>query len=106
MKKIVTTALLACLVSGPALAGEITGNDKPITVKGKSSCAFSGQNDTPEGDEGPPPDPGGRVQSYGFFFAQTWLAPFLDPAVNDPRVESFIPGWACNPQRAEPFVGN
>lgn len=102
MKKLVTCAACVALLSTPALAGEITGNDKPITVKGKSSCAFSGQNDTPDGDEATF-DPGGRVQSYGFFFAQTWLHPILDPAANDPREPSLSPGWACNPQRGGPF---
>lgn len=85
-----------------AWAGEITGNGKEITVNGQSSCAFSGQNDTPFGDEATA-DPGGRVQSYGFFYSQTWLHDFLDPAFNDPRFESLSPGWACNPNRGGAF---
>ncbi len=87
----------------PAVAGEITGNGKSITVHGKSSCAFSGLNDTPDGDVATS-DPGGRVQSYGFFYSQTWLHDFLDPAFNDPREESLSPGWACNPNRGGAYA--
>ena len=93
--------MAACAV--PASAGEITGNGQLLEVHGKSSCAFSGLNDTPFGDEATQ-DPGGRVQSYGFFKSQTALGPFLDPSLNDPREESLSPGWACNPNRGGPYV--
>ncbi len=102
MTKLILCALLLGVVSTPVVAGEITGNGKDLEVKGRSSCAFSGLNDTPFGDPATN-DPGGRVQSYGYFYAQTWLADFLDPAVNDPREPSLSPGWSCNPQRGGAF---
>lgn len=102
MRKSAICSLCALLLATSATAGEITGNGKALDVNGVSSCAFSGLNDTPDGDI-PTSDPGGRVQSYGFFYAQTWLAEFLDPAVNDPREPSLSPGWSCNPQRGGAF---
>ena len=102
MKKLVLGGLAAVVLSTPALAGEINGKGEFLDMNGRSSCAFSGLNDTPDGDAATS-DPGGRVQSYGFFLSQTWLAEFLDPQANDPREPSLSPGWACNPQRGGAF---
>ncbi|WP_265530180.1 hypothetical protein [Sphingomicrobium marinum] len=84
---------VASLMAGPAAAGEITGNGKDIVVKGKSECAYSGINDTPEGDE---MDPGGLVQSYGYFFNYVLRDAVPRPEKNG---ELFFlhPGNACNP---------
>ena len=88
-------AILAagCAVSAPAIAGEITGNDQPIDINGRSECAYSGQNDL----DGDIRDPGFRAQSYG---QNVRLTP-LDPSTLDPNADFFqpIPGWACNPNR-------
>lgn len=63
-----------------ALAGEITGNGKVLSVQGKSICAFSGQNDEFQlGDETAP-----RVQSFG-------------QIVREVGPLGGIPGVACNP---------
>lgn len=54
------------LGTGPAAAGEITGNGQLKEVKAQSICAFSGQNDgyhIPELREDEHDT--GRVQSYG-----------------------------------------
>lgn len=90
------TLFTALSIATPAAAGEITGNDKPIDVNGRSECAFSGQNDL----DGDPRDPGFRSQSYGQNVRLTPLDPStLDPtnAAGAPFVP--IPGWACNPNR-------
>ena len=93
----------AAFAAGPAAAGEITGTGEFLGMHGNSACSFSGLNDTPDGEPGV--DPGGRVQSYGFFLAHgDWLSPFLDPAINDPREPSLSPGWSCNPNRGGDFT--
>ena len=57
---------LTGLSAGPAFAGEITGNGKPVPAPSKSGnqCAFSGKNDNPDN-----PlnifNAGGQSQSYG-----------------------------------------
>lgn len=89
-------ALMAVAIvaaSTPAFAGEITGNLKAIEIHGRSECAFSGRNDTPEGD---PMDPGGQAQSYGYFqgYWDLW-----DARDFDPRTDFLKPGFACNPNR-------
>lgn len=91
-----TIALAAMVAATSARAGEITGNGKEIEINARSECAFSGQNDTPLGD---PRDPGGRVQSYGYLVGHWDL---IDPQDWDPNGEGFqrIPGYACNPNRA------
>lgn len=86
---------LIAMTAFPAIAGEITGNGKPIDINGRSECAFSGRNDTPEGD---PMDPGGIAQSYGYFsgYWDLW-----DPEDADPHAPGFppVPGFSCNPNR-------
>jgi hypothetical protein len=93
MSRRMAIAALAALSATPTIAGEITGNGKPIDINGRSECAFSGRNDTPEGD---PMDPGGVAQSYGYFsgYWDLW-----DPQTFDPHTDFLIPGFACNPNR-------
>ena len=92
---LVFTALIAITAgSAPALAGEITGNGKPIQINARSVCAYSGQNDF----DGNPLDPGGRTQSYGTLVGQFDR---FDPQDADPQTGGFppIPGFGCNPNR-------
>lgn len=102
MRLIIPAAAVAAMMAVPASAGEITGNDKWIDIHGKSACVYSGQNDTPDGDI-PTADPGGRVQTYGYFHSQTWLGPFIGPRVTSPRDYGPHPGYACNPSKTPPF---
>jgi hypothetical protein len=83
-------ALLLIWLTNSASAGEITGNGKPIDVKGKSECAYSGLQDDPEEDEGI--FRGDRVQNWGQ----------LPKAVRDIiREFGLLPGDACNPAKAD-----
>jgi hypothetical protein len=78
-------------VGGTASAGEITGNGQLKEVKGKSICAYSGQNDgfhIPELAEDEI-DAATRVQSYGQIVRHTGRLPFT-------------PGQACNPNVPPP----
>ena len=94
---------LAATAASPVFAGEITGSGKDLPVNGNSLCAYSGLNDTPDGlylPIGPGGalveiDPGGQVQSYGYFKAQKDFLPNpSDPAAR----ESFsFPATGCNP---------
>jgi hypothetical protein len=94
---------VAILGATTALAGEITG--PPPTVNdpapgtsissGNSRCSFSGLNDTPLG-YAPQGDPGGIVQSYGYFMAQFGI---FDPSDPDERAGFAFPGEGCNPTR-------
>lgn len=94
------------LASSAALAGEITGpppigngQDTPGTVSnGDSFCSYSGLNDTPAGVNSPgsPYDPGGQVQSYGYFMSQFGL---YDPSDASQRESFAFPGMGCNPHR-------
>jgi hypothetical protein len=92
----------------PAVAGEITGNGKSLknedgTLNGNSLCAFSGRNDTPNGLSLPigpggtlvQIDPGGDVQSFGYFHAQVDFTG--DPSDPDTRDGRGFPGFDCNP---------
>jgi hypothetical protein len=100
----VLMAALSSLIAVTAQAGEIkgpppTGNtiSPPGTriSNGNSFCSYSGLNDTPDGvfTPGPEYDPGGIVQSYGFFHHEGLYDP-SDPADRD----SFaFPGFGCNP---------
>lgn len=54
--------------AGVAAAGEVTGNGKPITVKAKSLCAFSGLEDWVSPEKQPPGGLDvhpGTVQNWG-----------------------------------------
>jgi len=100
---------LAFTVSSPAGAGEITGNGKSLknpdgTLNGNSLCAFSGQNDTPNGLSLPigpngamvVVDPGGDIQSFGYFLshAEGFIGDPSDPATRSSRG---FPAVGCNP---------
>src|SRR3954454_672670 len=98
----ITTALV--IASTAANAGEITGpppasnlNPAPGTTisNGNSRCSFSGLNDTPDGFA-PAGDPGGIVQSYGYFMAQFGIYDSSDPSQ---RSSFLFPSEGCNPQR-------
>lgn len=95
IKRSMLVVALAGLMSGPANAGEITGTGKILPVNGKSECAFSGLNDTPDGDI-PTGDPGGRVQSYGYFFGFV-LRDAVPRPEKDGNMSFLHPGNACNP---------
>ena len=73
------TGALLVLGSGTAIAGEVTGNGKPLPVNGKSICAYSGLNDKITTFEPT------RTQSYG-----TFLVLYGKEALPSP-------GVACNP---------
>jgi hypothetical protein len=88
------------LASSPAFAGEVNGNGKELPLNGRSVCKYSGLNDTPNGLTITLPDgsslmvdPGGQVQSYGYFMAQK---DFL-PNPSQPGGKSQFPGESCNP---------
>jgi hypothetical protein len=98
----------ALLSATTALAGEIkglppTGNlvGPPGTSisngNGNSICFFSGLNDTPDGVGPPFPDPGGIVQSYGYFMARFGI---FDPSNPDERASDSFPGTSCNPHKS------
>jgi hypothetical protein len=99
--RLVILALSAATLSTAAIAGEIRGPrpdgnlpDAPSISNGLSRCSFSGLNDTPDGI--PMVDPGGPVQSYGYFMSQFDL---FDPSDPDQRADFAFPGQGCNPQR-------
>src|SRR3954469_11237138 len=97
----------AAIIAAPVLAGEITGPPPTGNVpsppgtsisNGNSLCSFSGLNDTPDGlgTLGRPGyDPGGQVQSFGYFMAQFGL---YDPSDPNQRDSFNFPSQGCNPQ--------
>jgi hypothetical protein len=100
--RLLLTAVCAASVAGPTIAGEITGPppggnlpDQPPISSGNSFCSFSGLNDTPDGlpEAG---DPGGIVQSYGFFMNN---GSDFEPSDPDDRAGFAFPGFGCNPNR-------
>ena len=104
MKNAIRYFVAATLIAGPtaAVAGEIIGpppttnqNPAPGTSisNGNSLCSFSGLNDTPDGFA-PAGDPGGIVQSYGYFQAQGNIYDSRDPAQRD---NFLFPANGCNP---------
>ena len=102
MRFVLGAAAIAA-ISMPALAGEITGNGKEIEINGRSLCAYSGINDTPNGlvlPIGPGGalvtiDPGGDVQSYGYF--KSHFDDLPSPSDPDARNVFAFPGVGCNP---------
>lgn len=88
-------AVLVALTAGAVFAGEVTGTGEETAARERANsiCAYSGQNDDPEGED-PANGPPGRTQSYG----QDVRAGFFSPA-------EFNPGDACrggsNPNREE-----
>jgi hypothetical protein len=98
-----TTAVVvsAGLMASPVLAGEIKGPPPTSNVpsppgtsisNGNSLCSYSGLNDTPDGLG--TIDPGGQVQSYGYFMSQF---DFYDPSDPDQRDGFAFPANGCNP---------
>ena len=92
----------ASLIATPGFAGEIkgpppsgnTGGPPGTSISnGNSLCSFSGLNDTPDGL--PNVDPGGQVQSFGYFMSQFGLYDPSDPAQ---RNSFAFPAEGCNPQ--------
>lgn len=89
-----TGACVLALAAGSGFAGEITGNGKSLknddgTLNGRSSCAFSGLNDTFSGDPTVPDED-------GFFRTQSWRQ--LSQAVRAFLTSiGMHPGSACNP---------
>lgn len=101
-RRIDAAALALSLSAGAALAGEVTGNGKPLwtnnqdwgahhTLHGKSLCAFSGQEDA-QFEASPEYDPNaGHAQSWGQI-----------PKADRDFLTSigFNPGIACNPTKS------
>lgn len=89
-------AIVLSLGAAPALAGEITGNGKLLDVKGRSECAFSGQEDLQwyfdDANTMPKPAPTrgdpGHAQSWGQIPKE--VRDFLTTL-------GLHPGTACNP---------
>ena len=94
------TALALSLGAGSAFAGEITGNGKLKDVNGRSSCAYSGQEDlqwyTDDGDGTLRLDPTKGDPSH----SQSWGR--IPKAVRDSFPAFLHPGIACNPNKALP----
>ena len=93
-----STAAIAGEIKGPPPTDNSQGGAGRIS-NGNSRCSFSGLNDTPlgQGQPGSPEyDPGGQVQSYGYFMAQSGL---FDPSDPQQRAGFAFPGEGCNPQR-------
>jgi hypothetical protein len=99
------TAVTLVAASSAASAGEITGpppttngNPAPGTSisNGNSLCSFSGLNDTPDGFA-PAGDPGGQVQSYGYFMAQFGIYDPSNPDGPFGRDSFLFPANGCNP---------
>ena len=96
-KKLAAVLVGAAWIIGTnaAVAGEITGNGKWIAgspdapLKGKSECAYSGQQDDP----GEPPFRGLIAQSWGQ----------IPKAIRDIiTAMGGSPGTSCNPTKAPP----
>jgi hypothetical protein len=91
-------AIVLSLGAAPALAGEITGNGKLLDVKGRSECAFSGQEDLQwyfdDANTMPKPAPTkgdpGHAQSWGQIPKE--VRDFLTTV-------GLHPGTACNPSK-------
>ncbi len=107
MSKSIGAAFAAALLltSTSALAGEITGpppsgnlDPAPPISHGNSFCSYSGLNDTPDGVPQTPfdvGDPGGQVQSFGYFMSHFDAFDPSDPAQ---RADDnfFFPANGCN----------
>jgi hypothetical protein len=104
---VIAAILSTVLIAAPAAAGEIKGppptgngqNTSGSISNGRSLCDYSGLNDTPDGfgEPGTPEyDPGGQVQSYGYFMSHYGL---YDPSDPNQRAGFAFPGFGCNPER-------
>ena len=97
-KLMMSAAILAASVAtaAPALAGEITGNDKPTpigypTYQAQSLCAFSGLNDDPN-------EPGaeGKTQEWGHTILANTNEDFtVADAATSGVLQLFGPGSSC-----------
>jgi hypothetical protein len=102
--RLLLSLVSAFAITSPVYAGEITGppptgnyENTPGTISnGNSFCSYSGLNDTPDGVlvAGPEYDPGGQVQSYGYFLSQSGL---YHPSNPTEREGFAFPGFGCNP---------
>ena len=92
------TPAIAGEIKGPPPTGNYTGTE--LDMHSRSICAFSGLNDSPDGDPffG---DPGGITQSFGSFFGSSGF-PVNDL---DPRSDDLSPGFSCNPTRGPDLHG-
>lgn len=85
-------AALAVAGAAPAVAGEVNGNGKPLPLKGKSICKYSGLNDEVT------PDEPTRTQSFG-----TFLVLIKKQMGGSPQdvIGTILPspGDACNPTK-------
>jgi hypothetical protein len=92
------TTALAGEIKGPPPTGNLGGPPGTSISNGNSLCSFSGLNDTPDGlglPGTPEYDPGGQVQSFGYFMSQFGLYDPSDPAQ---RNSFAFPSQGCNPQ--------
>lgn len=94
----VAATVLSVSASG-VFAGEVTGNGKLLDVQGRSSCAYSGQEDlqyfTDNGDGTPRTDPTKGDPAH----AQSWGQ--LPQATRDFLTSiGMNPGIACNPTKS------
>ena len=93
----VVALAFTAFTSTAAVAGEVTGSGKPITIHAHSVCAFSGLNDHVSPEE---PD---RTQSFGTIvrgFAKAGLVSGEATKGIGGRSGTHgvgIPGGACNP---------
>ncbi|MBA2720211.1 MAG: hypothetical protein H0U52_13375 [Chloroflexi bacterium] len=97
-----TAAVVLAMSAGAAMAGEVTGNGKPLwtngdvwgvehTLHGKSLCAFSGQEDDQF--------PASPFYSATAGHAQSWGQ--IPKVFRDElTVAGFNPGIACNPTKS------
>jgi len=94
----VAATVLSISASG-VFAGEVTGNGKLLDMHGRSSCAFSGQEDlqyfTDNGDGTPRTDPTKGDPSH----AQSWGQIPQDVRAYLTSI-GMNPGIACNPTRS------
>jgi len=103
MRSVACTAVATVAFGGVGMqaahAGEVTGNGKSLknpdgSLSGRSSCAFSGLNDTYSGDPTVP-------DADGFTRTQNWGQ--LDSATRAFLTSIGVnPGVACNPTKAPP----
>jgi len=94
-----STAAIAGEIKGPPPTSNQPSPQNTSISNGNSRCSFSGLNDTPtgQGQPGTPEfDPGGQVQSFGYFMSQFGL---YDPSNPAQRAGFAFPGEGCNPQR-------
>ena len=90
---LISTPLTAGEIKGPPPTGNVPSPPGTSISNGNSNCSFSGLNDTPDGIPGI--DPGGQVQSFGYFMSHFDAYDASDP---DQRDSFAFPSEGCNPQ--------